>query len=97
MVIRCVDENKFPPSEYKSGSRILVGVKHISYMNPEYFFQHLALHFPHRQLHDILPISDNNIPTQIKHFYTSLMRMPEFFGNPFSGPHKERRSQTILH
>ena len=82
--LHSVDETKSPPKDYSKKKNILVGIKHVSYMNPQYFFQHLLLHFPHRDLNDVLPVSDDNLPSQIRHFHTAHMLMAEIFSDPTS-------------
>ena len=85
--LHCVDESKSHPKDYSQKKTVLVGVKHLSYMNPQYFFQHLLLHYPHRDANDIAPVSDEHLPSQILHFHTAHMLMPEVFLHP----------QTFIH
>ena len=69
-----------PPKRYKAGTSVLVGVQYLSIYNPMYFFQLLLMTYPHRDIADITPSSDDS-PPQIKYFKLASIHLPHVVNN----------------
>ena len=75
------DETAAIPTRYAARKVVLVGVKHVSFFNPVYFFQYLFRNFPHRDLPSISPPEDTNLPEQILYFNKAAALLLEKFTN----------------
>ena len=75
------DETAAIPTRYAPRKVVLVGVKHVSFFNPVYFFQYLLCNFPHRDLASISPPEDTNLPEQILYFNKAAALLRDKFTN----------------
>eukprot|EP00112_Aurelia_sp_Birch-Aquarium-sp1_P011530 Seg2423.4 transcript_id=Seg2423.4/GoldUCD/mRNA.D3Y31 product="hypothetical protein" protein_id=Seg2423.4/GoldUCD/D3Y31 len=77
--LHAFDKKAAVPTRYPVTKVVLVGVKHLSFFNPAFFFQYLPCNFPHRDLPFILPPENNNLPEQILYFHKAAALMPQTF------------------
>lgn len=57
--------------------RVLVGVKYLSIFNPLFFYQHLTMHYPHRNVTDLHHPQASTMPSTITYFAQSASLTPE--------------------
>lgn len=59
------------PAQYKSGNT-LVGIKYLSYQNPEYFFQYVLMNKPHRNLNELYHEHHDSLPPSVQFFASAI-------------------------
>lgn len=74
--LRMYNKTAAKPSKYRSGDT-LVGVQMYSYFNPVFFYQFLAMHFPHSAEGELHHEREEQLPTSIKFFVKATELMPE--------------------
>ena len=65
--LRCHQTCGSKPKRYLD-DRVLVGVKYVSIFNPIFFYQHLTMNLPHRQVTALRHAEEDTMPEAIKHF-----------------------------
>lgn len=78
--LRMYNETAAKPSKYRSGDT-LVGVQTYSYFNPVFFYQFLAMHFPHSAEGELHHEREEQLPTSIKFFVKATELMPEIWNS----------------
>ena len=74
--LRCHQTSTSKPKPYHN-DRVLVGVKYVSLFNPLFFYQHLTMHYPHRNVHQLHHPDASTMPSTIAHFAQSAALTPE--------------------
>ena len=74
--LRCHQTSTSKPKPYHN-DRVLVGVKYVSLFNPLFFYQHLTMHYPHRNVHELHHPDASTMPSTIAYFAQSAALTPE--------------------
>ena len=76
--LRCHQTSGSKPKPY-ADDRVLVGVKYVSIFNPIFFYQHLTMNFPHREVNALRHTEEDTMPDTIKHFAQSVALTPQYW------------------
>ena len=76
--LRTHDTSKAKPPLYKR-QICLVGIKYVSYFNPEFFFQYLIMNKPHKDLKELRHPNHESLPADLKYFAACIAHIPEAF------------------
>ncbi len=74
--LRTHDTSKANCPLYKR-QKCLVGIKYVSYFNPDFFFQFLLMNKPHRNLDELKHPSHETLPDDLKYFASCLVNILE--------------------
>ena len=74
--LRCHQTSAAKAKPYPN-DRVLVGVKYVSVFNPIFFYQHLTMHHPHRNVQDLHHPQASTMPSNIAYFAQSAAITPE--------------------
>ena len=66
---------------YKSNNLVLVGIKHVSLWNDQFFFQHSLLHTPLTATSQLLPDDYRKIPDDLKMFSIANKNQSDFWSS----------------
>ena len=69
--LRCHQTSGSKSKPY-ADDRVLVGVKYVSIFNPIFFYQHLTMNWPHREVNALRHAEEDTMPDTIKHFAHTL-------------------------
>ena len=75
--LRCHQTSGSKPKPY-ADDRVLVGVKYVSIFNPIFFYQHLTMNWPHREVNALRHAEEDTMPETIKHFAQSVALTPQY-------------------
>ena len=78
--MRTYDTNKTRPTPYKR-QVALVGVKYVSVLNPDYFFQYLLVNHPFTNLEQLRHPDHEKLPEDLTSFAAALVLQPELWSN----------------
>ena len=76
--LRTHDTSKTNCPLYKR-QKYLVGVKYVSYFNPNFFFQFVLMNKPHRNLDEMKHPDHERLPDDLKYFASCLVNIPQLF------------------
>ena len=74
--LRCHQTSTSKPKRYDN-DRVLVGVKYVSLFNPIFFYQHLTMHHPHRDVNELHHPDASTMPYTIAYFAQSAALTPD--------------------
>ena len=74
--LRCHQTSTSKPKPYDN-DRVLVGVKYVSLFNPIFFYQHLTMHHPHRDVNELHHPDASTMPYTIAYFAQSAALTPD--------------------
>ena len=100
--LRCHQTSTSKPKPYPK-DRVLVGVKYVSVFNPIFFYQHLTMHHPHRNIQDLHHPDASTMPSTVAYFAQSAAVTPECWNTSDAIPaffekegHKDYFINTIV-
>jgi hypothetical protein len=67
---------------YKN-QKCLVGIKYVSYFNPDLFFQFLLIYHPDRDLDDLKHPNHETLPQDLTYFASCLVNIPHLLSEEF--------------
>lgn len=79
--LRQFNTNASDPKPYKQGTT-LVGVKTLSILNQEFFFQFILLNLPHRKFSQMVSPEHEYLPDNLKWHVAAKLHFPDFWNNP---------------
>lgn len=74
--LRAHDHGKTRPKRYSHG-QTLVGVKYLSIFNPLFFYQYIAMNYPHAEEAVLHHQHELDLPLPIRYFVKALELCPE--------------------
>ncbi len=80
--LRTHDTSKASCPFYKH-QKCLVGIKYVSYFNPDFFFQFLLINHPHRNLDDLKHPNHETLPHDLTYFASCLVNIPHLLSEEF--------------
>ncbi len=78
--LRMVDHSKTDPKLYKQGNT-LVGLKLVSYLNRDYFFQYILMNLPHRSLSQLKCPNHQRIPVTLQWYAAAVFHFADCWNN----------------
>ena len=76
--LRCHQTSGSKPKPY-ADDRVLVGVKYVSLFNRIFFYPHLTMNFPHREVNELRHAEEDTMPDTIKHFAQCVSLTPQYW------------------
>ncbi len=80
--LRTHDTSKASCPFYKH-QKCLVGIKYVSYFNPDFFFQFLLINHPHRNLDDLKHPNHETLAHDLTYFASCLVNIPHLLSEEF--------------
>ena len=76
--LRCHQTSGSKAKPY-ADDRVLVGVKYVSVFNPVFFYQHLTMNWPHRDVQALTHAQAETMPETIRYFSQCIALTPDFW------------------